>query len=434
MKKTALLIMLILFYTIAFTQDITISFQPKVSGTTIDSVVVLNQRTGQKVKLIGNESLTLTKVTSVNDIPFTSFEGLLYPNPCIGRAEVNFATTMNQEVKVSVYNMSGQLLNTKSQFLMPGQHRFKIYFPENGIYNVTVLKNDGSLSSKAVCMKPEVTKCGIDYTGTDYKDLIKNAVVGKTLSYAQGDILNCSAYSGKNNTIIADSPTTTKIYLAEFYVCKDPENQSYPIVKIGEQWWMAKNLQTTKYMDGTAIPNITDNSSWAGKTTGAYCWINNDAATYQNLYGALYNWYAVSTGKLCPTGWHVPTDAEWTTLENYLIGNGYNFDGTITGNKIAKSLATQYGWESYHGAGTPGNTDYPAYRNKSGFSGLPGGYRDNGYFTGVGLYNYWWSSTKSTEYPTYYAWFRYIACDYTFVYRNIKYMEEGYSVRCVRDN
>ena len=103
----------------------------------------------------------------------------------------------------------------------------------------------------------------------------------------------------------------------------DVEGNRYNIVIIGPETWMAENLRTTKFNDGTDIPNVTDNSVWEALTTGAYCWYNNDAAANKNKHGALYNWYAVNTGKLCPEGWHVSKDVERAGLENYLIANGF---------------------------------------------------------------------------------------------------------------
>ena len=97
---------------------------------------------------------------------------------------------------------------------------------------------------------------------------------------------------------------------------KDKDRNVYKTVIIGTQVWMAENLKTTKYKDGTAIPLVTDGNAWAALSTPGYCWYNNDAATYEDTYGVLYNWYTVNTGKLCPTGWHVPSDAEWTTIRN----------------------------------------------------------------------------------------------------------------------
>ena len=117
-----------------------------------------------------------------------------------------------------------------------------------------------------------------------------------------------------------------------------------------------RNLKTTKYNDGTSIPNVTNDTSWSNLTTGAYCWYNNDVS-YKNPYGALYNWYAVNTGKLAPKGWHVPSDAEWTTLITYLGGE------SIAGGKLKEAGTTH--WLSPNTEAT----------NSTGFSALPGGRR-----------------------------------------------------------
>jgi uncharacterized protein (TIGR02145 family) len=164
-----------------------------------------------------------------------------------------------------------------------------------------------------------------------------------------------------------------------------------------------------------------------------------------STYGVLYNWPAAMNGAassttnpsgvqgVCPTGWHLPSDAEWTQMENYLADNGYNFDGTIGGGrtKIAKSLASTSGWNSSSNTGAVGNTDYPTYRNKSGFTALPGGGRGNdGAFDGVGSYGYWWSAK---EYGATTAWYRGMSYEYSDVYSDSGDKELGFSVRCVRD-
>ena len=113
----------------------------------------------------------------------------------------------------------------------------------------------------------------------------------------------------------------------------DIDGNVYHTVTIGTQTWMVENLKTTKYNDGTAIPLVTDSTAWLNLTTPGYCWYNNDAATYKNTYGALYNWFTVNTSKLAPSGWHVPTDAEWTTLITYLGGE------TVAGGQM-KSTGT----------------------------------------------------------------------------------------------
>lgn len=144
-------------------------------------------------------------------------------------------------------------------------------------------------------------------------------------------------------------------------------------------------------------------------------------------YGLLYNWYTVNTGKLAPTGWHVPSDSEWTTLTTWLTDNGYGYEGS--GDDIAKSMASQCNWSSSEILGTPGND--PGTNNSSGFSGLPGGFRSNvGSFYGIGSDGFWWSST---EYSASFVWGRNLSYYDAIVYRNYHGKGCGFSVRCLRD-
>jgi hypothetical protein len=111
----------------------------------------------------------------------------------------------------------------------------------------------------------------------------------------------------------------------------DRDGNTYVTVRIGNQWWMAENLKTTRYNDNTEIPNVTDDDIWKDLITPAYCCIFNDPATYKNICGAIYNWYAINTGKLCPSGWHVSTDNDWKTLEMYLGMTQEQADGAYGG-------------------------------------------------------------------------------------------------------
>ncbi len=197
----------------------------------------------------------------------------------------------------------------------------------------------------------------------------------------------------------------------------DAEGNSYKTVTIGTQTWMAENLKVSKYNDGTTIPNVTDNTQWVKLTTGAWAYYNNDT-TNNDKYGKLYNWYAVSlttngNKNVCPTDWHVPTDAEWTVLIDYLGGE------TVAGGKM-KEVGT-ISWNSP-------NTDAT---NTSLFSALPGGYR---YFLGncygFGNYVYWWSSS---EYSTSFAWSRFLYNNGGHVDREINVKSNGLPVRCLKD-
>jgi uncharacterized protein (TIGR02145 family) len=214
---------------------------------------------------------------------------------------------------------------------------------------------------------------------------------------------SCSKKTDENNNPPPTPGTVTDI-----------DGNVYHTITIGKQVWMVENLKTTKYNDGTSIPLITDGTVWANSTTPGYCWYNNDAATYKTTYGALYNWYAVNTGKLCPTGWHVPTDAEWTTLTDYLGGEG------VAGEKLKEAGTTH--WQSPNTGAT----------NETGFTALPGGFRSfSGAFNYFGDIGFWWSST---EYSTNDAWHRVMYYDISDVSRLNNSKSFGFSVRCLRDN
>ena len=155
----------------------------------------------------------------------------------------------------------------------------------------------------------------------------------------------------------------------------DFEGNVYNTVTIGSQVWMKENLRSTKYNEGTNIPVVSDSLLWPAQTEGACCFLRNDEATYKELYGALYNHFAVTTDKLCPTGWHVPTQAEWTVLLDHLSANGFNYDGTTVSNKVAIAMSEFENWYPSTGMGCVGNDDYVGMHNGSGFSARPAGYR-----------------------------------------------------------
>jgi uncharacterized protein (TIGR02145 family) len=231
-----------------------------------------------------------------------------------------------------------------------------------------------------------------------------------------------------NQWVFTNEAVTEPVTLYAKWIVQDYDGNVYDTVRIGTQTWLVQNLKTTKYNDGSEIPLVTDASEWTALSTPGYCWYDNDN-THKNPYGALYNWYTVSTGKLAPKGWHVPTYAEWMELEQYLIANGYNWDGTTTGNKIAKSMAATTNWDTFSTEGPIGND--LSKNNKSGFSALPGGGRGNdGTFGYIGSYGYWWSTTEGDATS---AGVSGLVYGYSYLYRNGHTKEVGYSVRCLRD-
>ena len=195
---------------------------------------------------------------------------------------------------------------------------------------------------------------------------------------------------------------------------KDIDGNVYKTVTIGKQVWMVENLITTKYNDGKTIPLVTDNTSWTDLSTPAYCWNNNDATTYKNTYGALYNCYTVNTNKLCPKGWRIPSDAEWTTLTTYLGGEG------VVGGKLKETGTTH--WKRPNLKAT----------NSSGFTARAGGGRhEDEKFYDLGSKGYWWSSTEEGEAN---AW----CFELQYAIRSINRLgsrkPSGWSIRCLRNN
>ncbi len=205
----------------------------------------------------------------------------------------------------------------------------------------------------------------------------------------------------------------------------DIDGNTYQTIIINGQEWMAENLRTTKYANGDPIPNVTDANQWSNLTTGAWVHYNNDSQ-YENSYGKLYNWHAVDDSRnVCPTGWHVPSDNEWSTFINYLDPNadGGNVNN-IAGGKM-KNTGIQY-WQSPNVDAT----------NESGFLGLPGGARrsDNGVFVSIGNSCSWWSSTEYDDKEPFNAWHRSLGYLLGSAGRYRSNKNFGFSIRCIKNS
>jgi len=188
------------------------------------------------------------------------------------------------------------------------------------------------------------------------------------------------------------------------------DGETYTWVKIGNTIWMAENLKAVIYNDGVQIPNVKPGNIWKRLQTGAYCWYDNEKNN-KDKFGALYNWYAVNSNKLCPTGWHVPSDEEWIELETYLGGN------KVAGGKM----------KSVKGFGKPNE----AANNSSGFSAVAGGYcQSSGAFRYDIYEGYWWSATEESSD---YALFRYLSFEVAGIDRGKIGKKSGLSVRCIKN-
>jgi uncharacterized protein (TIGR02145 family) len=204
---------------------------------------------------------------------------------------------------------------------------------------------------------------------------------------------------------------------------KDVAGNVYKTVKIGKQWWMAENLKTTKYSEGTSIPNVTGDAAWAALTAPGYCWYNDEEEIYKNMYGALYNFYVVDAtsngGKnICPTGWHVPSDAEWHTLIKYLDLDAQESllpdpESLIAADKL-KEVGNSH-WQIQNEGAT----------NETGFTALPAGYRNEyGICEAIGIACWWWCAPEQM--------YRSMSAYGGRIDRDHFYQTAGISVRCVK--
>jgi uncharacterized protein (TIGR02145 family) len=217
-------------------------------------------------------------------------------------------------------------------------------------------------------------------------------------------------------------------------IVTDIDGNNYNAVTIGSQIWMAENLKVTKYRNGDDIPCVIIDSKWAdleNSKVGAYCYYNNDETSYRDTYGALYNWYVIKDSRnIAPEGWHIPSDLEWETLEDYLSENGYDYAGIMNSNRIAKALASTRGWNTSSTSGDVGCNQ--TSNNSTDFNALPAGFRQfYGGFDGSGRVCGWWSTNEFNSNLNAGWWT--LNSESSTLAANVGNQFMGASIRCVKD-
>ena len=395
----------------------------------------------------GGTSYSLSSVSQLLSVPYANYAG-----NGIKRISANsdtiFLSNNNYYINKSSFNTGNNSIPSgggQGQVLTMCDGELK--WTNRGICTgkITTLDCNYTIVSSNVFVKNDYnsTTLKFNYSGGnsgfyDFFSVQSTGVLGLTAKLNQtSNLLNNG--DGSFNVIIDGTPTAVGKANFTFVFCgkscsfiidvidenkgvpgsniTDVDGNVYKTVVIGSQTWMAENLKVSKYNNGTTIPNITDSAQWSQLTTGAWCYYSNDLINNAK-YGKLYNWYAVSpttngNKNVCPTGWHVPTDAEWTVLTNYLGGE------TVAGGKMKEVGTTS--WNSPNIDAT----------NTSLFTGLPGGYRYNfGYYGNIGNFGNWWSST---EYTTNSAFSRFLYGSNGNATRGSYVKYYGLSVRCLRD-
>lgn len=423
MKK--LVFLLAVFFVLKLNaQNYLISFAGSGATATVTTVIVENLTAGTSTTVNGTDILRLTLATAINSTKDDRSSGLkIHPNPMNDYSILELFPPLPGDAVISVSEITGKNVYLSKRHLESVNYSFRISGLKTGIYIVNINGGGYHISGKLVSNgnssgSVSLEKISSGAQSPEIKALAKDAkgtLATIDMAYTDGDRIKFTGVSGNYKTIVTDVPASDKTITFNFVACEDGDYNVYPVVQIGTQIWMAENLKTTSYNDGTAIPNVTGNPSWSALTTPAYCDFQNSSVN-SNTYGRLYNWYVVSPSnpkKVCPIGWHVPTDAQWTTLSTYLGGT------SVAGGKLKETTTTH--WSSPNAGAT----------NETGFTALPGGYRNiSGTFGLLGNSGFWWSYTIS---GTTYAWYRYLYYNGASIGSGDNDQKTGFYIRCLHD-
>lgn len=415
-KSTFLFILLALLSLTTMGQDYLISFAGSGASTSIGTINVDNLTSGASVTLNGGDVLHLYPAVGIENKNNENGALQISPNPMMEHSILTFVSSVNANTDILIIDPNGKIINKITVFLSTGAHNFRISGLSSGMYFVKVSGGSYSCSSKLISQSNQEGEPHIEVVSSlnnIQRMPLKSSTTTVNMPYTNGDQLLYKGTTGIYSTIVTDIPTGSKTTTFNFAACTDADNNNYPIVQIGSQTWMAKNLNV-----GTKILVSAEQTN--NSIIEKYCY--NDDVNNCIIYGGLYQWnemmqYYTNEGVqgICPAGWHLPTDAEWTTLITFLGG------GTIAGGKMKE------GGTAHWSAPNTGAT------NSSGFSALPGGFSvDTGSFDALASYAYFWSSSQGGATDN--AWGRILFFDYAGVTQYYDYMPNGFSARCLLDN
>ncbi|MCD4789737.1 MAG: hypothetical protein K8R37_07020, partial [Bacteroidales bacterium] len=358
--------------------------------------------------------------------------------------KVNLYLPEKDNIEITIRDILGRELAQYKNTLNSGNHSFAFYSGSEKYYLLTVTGKQTSKTIKMLNVNNNTTyggKCKIVYCGYEDKKIVfKSQKAITNFVFSLGDSLQFIAFTDVEVTQMSETPLNSQNYTFQFEdwdpcpgmsTVTDIDGNIYNTVQIGSQCWMKKKLKTTTYQNGTAIPNVTDTSAWSNLTTGAYAWYDNDIS-WKDSYGALYNWFAVDDDNgLCPTGWHIPNESDWTVLGNFIGGFGWPHANEL---RSCREYDSPYGgycntishprWAINNYSPNHGTDDW-------GFSALPGGWRiTDGTFGLHTTRGFFWTSSPHTSTDAWYYDFSYYI-GYVIVYYTDK--QSGMSVRCIRD-
>ena len=420
MKKSMCLFILVLSMLSMQAQDYLISFSGAGDTAVIATVKVDNLTSGASATLNGGDMLHLVAVSGIGPLSIDHGSLQIHPNPMEGQSTLDFATPEAGNSVISIVDLSGRVVCRISKKLSRGMHNFRISGMYNGTYIVKVAGRNYDFSAKLVSQCSQSGEAKIEYVSTDgniTNGNLKSNAATVDLQYTDGDQLLYTGISGKYSTLVPDVPTGSKAVIFNFVSCTDSDGNNYPTVRIGStksgfQTWMGKDLNVGIRID----KNQTQaNNSIIEK----YCF--HDSAEYCTIYGGLYVWdeamqFVTTQGTqgICPAGWHIPTNTEWSTLTESIGGEA------VAGGNMKETGYVH--WMSPNAGAT----------NSSGFTALPAGYRnfDGTFFLNIWQDSYWWSSNEydATNATHWYASFITSYNGWANFSKNF-----GLSVRCLKN-
>jgi uncharacterized protein (TIGR02145 family) len=367
-------------------QSIIITFEGTVSEVpaALDSILVMNQTAGGDTTIYFPDQVLVLGTVGISEAgtPGPSMQAL--PNPFAGSTEVVMHST-GSEALITLHDVAGRTLVARSANLPAGFQRIRVSSEGPGVHLLTVVQGGVRSTLRLTATEGDGVASLSIFGGAD-RGVSKSD--RSVFTWAPGDALRYIGYATNGDIVhsgaideVPEATATRTFVMAAGAVCPgsptvtDIDGNVYPAVQIGGQCWMAENLNTTRYNDGSTIPNVTDPLSWIPLTSGAWCSYDNDG-TNDDDHGKLYNWYAALNLNICPQGWHVPADSEWTALSDHLGGP------SVAGGKM----------KAISGLWVTPNIDAT---NESGFSALPAGGRGgfHGEFGLRGTGGFWWSTS-----------------------------------------
>ena len=459
MKSKILLILISLgVYSQVCSQLPTLSFTAEINDAYVplDSVLIQNLTQGGDTTLYSPDSVLVLDniVTSIGEIASSSANGFTlsqnYPNPIQGTTDIDLNLSENQNVTISIGDLTGREIFRKQMELEPGNHIMTFTPGSQGVYLLTAITSQRSVTIKMINsgMTGFNESVYLEYKGKEKAgNRIRSGNQMKSIGYELGDQLSFTAFTEFGNMTLIDAPVVDQTYTFDFATAgipcpdsptvTDVQGNVYNTVLIGSDCWMKENLRTTQFNNEVLIPNYPDEEEWENLETPGYVWYDNDV-NWAEEYGAMYNGYAfIDPDNVCPVGWHPSTQVEWEALFFLISGAEGPFQDPH-GNQLksCRQVDSPFGGEC-------NTTEHPRWdqdpvdngTDEYGFSALPGGRRVFGGlfegpdFDGIGVVGYWWTDYETDDdLQTYYLHNQLGSVAGSLNAKNI-----GASIRCVKD-